>query len=200
MIFNSRQYSELHSLVFRPDYPDYPGYKPDVVESPNGDGVRDSGKRFGHIAMKYLHQAEVFTDATATMMEYLRVAHGRAYSIAVQLGVPREFMPSFEHGCLRVLEYPVGTNSAIHTDFDLFTINCYRNQYNAGLGDDEVHMGEIGELIGMGPALRHHVVPSARVQHSIVYFAEPSHDAVLPSGVTVGEWLADRVKRSRYEV
>jgi isopenicillin N synthase-like dioxygenase len=182
MIFNSHQYQELHSLMFRPDYP---GYKPEVVDSPNGDGVRDSGKRYAHVSQKYLTaptRGDMNWGTLRVLMDYLDLAYQRASSIAVQLGVPREFMPSFEHGCLRVLEYPADTGSAWHTDFDLFTVNCYRDVHNWGLGDKpmEVHMGEIGELIGLGAAFPHKVVPDGAAQHSIVYFAEPSHDAVLP--------------------
>jgi hypothetical protein len=31
-----------------------------------------------------------------------------------------------------------------------------------------------------------------------VYFAIPSHDAVLPSGETVGVWLDEQMKDMRY--
>jgi hypothetical protein len=44
------------------------------------------------------------------------------------LGVPREFMPSYEHSALRVLEYPPGAGSAPHTDVGLLTLNLYRDQ------------------------------------------------------------------------
>lgn len=38
----------------------------------------------------------------------------------------------------------------------------------------------------------------ALLPESIVFFAIPDHAAVLPSGETVGEWLEERLARSRY--
>jgi hypothetical protein len=33
--------------------------------------------------------------------------------------------------------------------------------------------------------------------HSIVYFSIPNHDAILPDGTTVRDWLNERMARSR---
>jgi hypothetical protein len=74
------------------------------------------------------------------------------------LGVPDAFMPSFDHGALRVLEYPAGAGSEMHTDVGLFTINCYRNDPNAGLPVGEVHMGRIAREIGLCKAATPHQV------------------------------------------
>jgi hypothetical protein len=193
-LFTAADYRQLHAIVFREDYP---GYRPTVIEAPNGDPTaRDTGKRYSHVAVKYVDK---FKDgwARSVLLDYLWRAHNRATDVAEALGVRPAFMPSFEHGALRVLEYPPMTTSALHTDFDLLTINCYRNMPNKGLGPDEVHMGELGELIGLGPARAHSVEPVADVQHSIVYFAIPNHEAVL-FGVAVGDWLKERIARSRY--
>jgi hypothetical protein len=187
MLFSAADYADLRGLVFRADYA---GYRPNVVEAPNGDGKKDPDKRFAHVAAKYC--------PTLQMSRYASVAHDRAMFLAYDRLVSDAFMPCPIAGALRVLEYPPGATSAMHTDFDLFTINCYRNEPNAGLPAGEVHIGELGELLGLGPATPHEVLASPRVQHAIVYFAIPSHAAVLPSGQTVGAWIEERIKRSRY--
>jgi hypothetical protein len=69
-----------------------------------------------------------------------------------------------------------------------------------------LHLGELGEAIGLGRATRHSVLPSAYPQHSIVYFAIPDHEARVPGTysaenpdveMTVREWLNERMARSR---
>lgn len=204
MIFSQSDYDTLASLVFRPDYP---GYRPNVVESPHGDGVLDAQKKFAHVATKYLANygpdAEGRPDMTWDDYQcfiYLRRAYNRALVIAAGFGMSSVFWPRFDVGTLRVLDYPPGTGGALHTDFDLFTINLWRNVPNIGLPPGEVHVGELGELLGLGPATPHYVEPLPVRQLSLVYFATPSHDAVLPSGETVGEWINERMKRSRYDV
>lgn len=78
-----------------------------------------------------------------------------------------------------------------------------------------LHIGEIGELAGLGPATPHRVPARPYAQKSIIYFAIPDHAAILPpvhvcderpcrmsgcdGGQTVGAWLAERMARSRYE-
>ncbi len=116
-----------------------------------------------------------------------------------------------------------GAGTAERTDFDLFTIvlwrshpadleltqpnecpsagRCLARSINPGL-----HIGEIGELVGLGPATPHRVPARPYAQKSIVYFAMPDHGAVLPPSEkqaaghawTVGAWLKERVARSRY--
>lgn len=199
-LFSARDYAALAAIVFRPDYPGNATAR-GVVEAPNGDAAaKDAGKRYSHVAVKYIDQ---MGQGTGKMLEaYLEEAWSRALSICDNVfgELPEGFYPSWQHGCLRVLEYPPGAGSAEHTDFDLFTINCYRNTSNPGLGTEEVHMGELGEMLGLGLARSHFVLPSATPQHSIVYFAIPDHATVLPGGRgTVGEWLTERLARSRYE-
>jgi isopenicillin N synthase-like dioxygenase len=187
--WNAQDYGYLHSQVFKPGYA---GYRPTVQEIPNGDGKVDAGKRFAHAAPKYHPHAR--------LEAYYSAAFRAARVKAVELGVPRAFMPSYEHSCLRVLEYPPGTGGGEHTDVDLFTLNLYRNQPECLVSDDgrtACHLGEIAELLGLVKATSHHVLMSATPQHSIVFFAIPDHAARLPGGPTVGEWLTERIARSR---
>jgi hypothetical protein len=110
-----------------------------------------------------------------------------------------------------------GSGSAEHTDFDLFTVNLWRSTpedheqiviHDGGCygpepvwepGAREFHIGELGELVGLGPATPHRVPARPYVQKSIVYFAMPDHDTWLPLEAcpTVGEWLKERMARSR---
>jgi hypothetical protein len=131
-----------------------------------------------------------------------------------------------------------GAGTAEHTDFDLFTIVCWRETprdlerldayEEGGMGvyperldtvSPGLHIGEIGELVGIGPATPHRVPARPYVQRSIVAFAIPDHAARLPGttrkapfhtpghywtdlevdvpGPTVGEWLHERMARSR---
>lgn len=116
-----------------------------------------------------------------------------------------------------------GNGSAEHTDFDLFTLNLWRSTddhqhwdpwllFGEGgwaQGAAPYHRGELGELIGLGPAVKHRVPARPYPQRAIVYFAMPAGAARLPCstcspgdkcvgfGLTVNEWLADRYARSR---
>lgn len=238
-----------------PAFPPYAGYKPETREAPNGDtklcpecgGLGDerwrpckgacrgtgrvpnvdASKRYLHVALKY--------NPPEWALKYLARAHWEACRVAEALGVPAEFYPRTADGTLRVLEYPAGAGSAEHTDFDLFTILCWRSHpedlelypelypedgHHPRLEDARamspgLHIGELGELAGLGPATPHRVPARPYVQRSIVYFAMPDHAARLPdscicprpdwnghrkscmSGLTVGEWLTERVARSR---
>jgi hypothetical protein len=209
MIFDARDYARLHALVFRGDYP---GYKPGIVEAPNGDGRLDVHKRYAHVAAKYLPGwGGDLTESALELWDYLHAAFDHAHAVAQRLGVPPAFLPRLEACALRVLEYPAGVGGEQHTDFDLFTTLCYRDD-PAGLVrtqapgadldafDPGLHLGEIGELVGLGPATPHYVRPLDAAQRSIVFFALPPHDVVLPSGQTVGAWVAERIARSRVPV
>lgn len=181
MTFNQSDYDTLHALCFRDDYP---GYRPTVVESPNGDGGLDVQKKFAHVAEKYLRQysrdVPGASGRVAQLGHFLERAEEIAWNIALQLGVPEEFLPSFEYSALRVLEYPAGVGGHVHTDPDLFAVNLWRSCPNPGLGGAPYHIGEIGELVGLGKAEPHWVDPLPVVQQSLVYFAIPDHAAVLP--------------------
>lgn len=226
-MFTREDYDTLHGLVFQDGYP---GYKPAVKEIPNGDGNVDADKRYAHVATKYLG-AHDDGPATLTLLSYLHRAHTLALDVAKALGVQESFMPRVTECALRVLEYPAGVGGHEHTDFDLFTLSLYRSHPGLLWLDDApggvpqserstlklqagrtlnrgLHIGELGELIGLGEATRHHVEPSTEAQYSIVYFALPSPDAVLPERMlnmpgatkvrrTAGEWLAERYARSR---
>jgi hypothetical protein len=197
-LFDRQDYAILSSL-FSPPL-EYAGYRPNVSEAPNGDGKVDAEKRYLHVALKY--------NPPAWAVAYLARAHFEACRIAEAVGVPPEYYPRVQDGTLRVLDYPVGVGSERHTDFDLFTVHCYRNtpedfvrteraDARAEAIDADVHLGELAELIGMWRATPHYVPARDYTQHSIVYFAMPSHSATLPGGITVREWLAERYARSR---
>jgi hypothetical protein len=51
-MFTEDEMSTLRNIVFQPQYP---GYRPTIVESPNGDGKVDTEKRYAHVAPKYRH-------------------------------------------------------------------------------------------------------------------------------------------------
>lgn len=214
-MFSEKDYQIISDAVF---HKNYPGYRPNVIESPDGDGKWDNDKRYAHIANKYL---ETYTHPYCrTLKEYLHQANEKAIQVAIKLGVPKEFWPVKQYSALRVLEYPPGAITNPHYDFDLFTLMCYRNVPEAFryINPDErggklllwanelnrqIHFGEILEfVIPAYKATRHEVIadPQDRTQYSIVYFAIPDHNAVLPNGITVEAWLAERMERSRKNV
>lgn len=184
-----------------------PGWRPEIQESPNGDGVWDTNKRFAHIAPKYFN---------AATPQFVRAAYEKQLGLARHacrlLRVPEAFYPGPD--CtLRVLDYPAGATTAPHTDFDLFTMRVWRDDANAFkyLGDvgpnlvsitqryPGLHFGEL--LAEVSPkrfvATKHEVIASDEPQSSCVFFVMPDLDAVLPSGITVGEWVEERKARSR---
>lgn len=200
-------YAILHHRVFDKDHT---GYRPEVVESPHGDGKFDYEKRYAHVALKYQHKCpddQVFLDG------YFMQGFRLALRVAKELGVPERLMPAVEACALRVLEYQPGASSAWHTDFNLFTLMLYRDQPdkfvmtnpppdNVRALNAHCHLGELAEIFGLGTASGHEVLPSDTAQHSVVFFALPRHSTRLPSedefaGPTVGEWLGERIARSR---
>lgn len=197
-ILSAENYDRL-TWLFNRDLK-YAGYKPDQREAPNGDGKVDETKRYLHIALKY--------GPPNWALWFLARAHFEACRIAEALGLPTEFYPKVENGTLRVLEYPAGAGSAEHTDFDLFTVHCYRStpedfvridsvDPRAEAIDPHVHIGDIGQEIGLGKATRHWVPSRPYAQKAIVYFAMPANDAKMPNGQRAIDWIADRYARSR---
>ncbi len=197
-LFDTADHAKLCSLFGS----GYAGYKPDVLEAPNGDGKIDAQKRYLHVALKY--------SPPEWARWFLARAHFEACRIAEAIGVPAAYYPKVENGTLRVLEYPAGAGSAEHTDFDLLTVHCYRstpddfvrcNRYDvdtrAEAIDPDVHFGDIGEAVGLGVATRHLVHPRPYAQQAIVYFAMPANDALMPNGSRAIDWIADRYARSR---
>ncbi len=213
-LFSAADYAALAAIVFRPDYPGNATAR-GVVEAPNGDAnARDTGKKYAHISDQYLdalpHGRN--NDAVKVLDEYMYQAFIRACQVAEALDVPMAFWPRLEFGCLRVLEYPPGAGSAPHTDVGLLTLNLYRDQpeklltYATGVHDDwssvgvpPYHLGRLAREIGIGTAAPHRVDPSTTSQHSIVYFAVPNHDAMLPSGQRLGNWLDREMAKMRYD-
>jgi hypothetical protein len=208
-LFDKYEFEDL-SLLFDSTLK-YAGYRPDVLEAPNGDGNIDDKKRYLHIALKY--------DPPEWARWYLARAHFEACRIAEALGVPDAFYPKVENGTLRVLQYPAGAGSAEHTDFDLFSVHCYRStpedfhrvdavDPRAEAIDPDIHFGDLGAAIGLGYfATRHYVPERPYAQQAIVYFAMPANGARMPDaacvssglplGTTAIDWIADRYKRSR---
>lgn len=205
-MFSTDEYNTLHDLVFRSDYS---GYKPAIKEIPNGDGKEDSDKRYAHVAPKYLLTQE----QRNVLWPYMHRGFAQSLLIAELIGVPEQFLPKIEYGALRVLDYPPGAVSNKHYDFDLFTVMMYRDQpdrflvHDAGspseavaLGrtvNPQLHLGELGQQLGLGNATLHEVLPSETRQHSVVYFAIPDHHSKLPDGLTIRDWLNERMERSR---
>jgi hypothetical protein len=221
VIFDANDHAALATLfALRSDgTPVYAGYKPHVAEAPNGDGRVDARKRYLHVAQKYA--------PPQWALDILSRAHWEACRVAEAIGVPAEFYPRVENSTLRVLDYPAGAGTEEHTDFDLFTLNLWRSTPNdheawehhtdtvahTGAewnewtpGADAYHMGELGELVGLGPAVKHRVPARPYAQRALVYFAMPANAAELPQPVerflhdgplTVADWLKERLSRSR---
>jgi hypothetical protein len=189
--WSRNDYDTLAALVFRDDYPGNFATR-GVAEIPNGDGKVDDGKKIAHVAHKYRTKGEPWE-----LQRALSRAHWDACEIAQELGVSFDMLPRQEFCALRVLYYPANVGGHLHTDFDLFAVNLWRSHPNPGLGGGRYHIGEIGELVGLGPVEPHYVAPLPVVQLALVYFAMPSHDAILPSGQSVGQWVAERIARSR---
>ena len=208
-MFTQFDYEDLYSLVFRVGYA---GYKPTVKEIPNGDGKVDADKRYAHVAPKYL--VDETPEVRARLTWYLKRAHAVAEKVADLIEMPKEFRPDIRYGALRVLDYPPGAVSNKHEDFDLFTLMMFRDQPNRFKADEievspllakihtidpQAHLGQLGTEVGLGAATPHEVLPSETQQRSIVYFTIPDHEAKLPSGVIVRDWLNERMARSRTE-
>lgn len=199
MNFSEADYNRIHELTFGRDYP---GYKPTVQESPNGDGDWDQEKRYAHVAAKYLGPDEHELEA------YLTRAWIHSTKVVRKLGLDPQWEPSYAESCLRILDYPPGAGSAEHTDFDFLTIQLFRDRPEGFVRTEEVdprheeispgiHFGEIAEEIGFAKATPHYVKPLNTRQRSIVFFALPHRHVALK---TVGEWLDERKARSRREI
>lgn len=207
-MFTQEQYNEIHKLAFDPDWP---GYRPHIVESPQGDGKFDSEKRYAHIMPKYI-EASTDAKAIARLEMYFNYAFSVARQVAKKLKLPKELMPCRTNCAMRILEYQPGAGSHKHTDFNLFTLMMYRNQPDKFIIHNnepdaelkkinkQLHFGELLEIEGYGEACEHSVEPSDTVQHSIVFFAIPPLDTKLYYGATVREYLDERLSRSRKEV
>lgn len=187
---------------------DYPGYNPPGTERADMYALGDYS--YAHVATKYLSQdCEALSDGQRNaMLNMLKdlVNTARRYSVGYE--IPREFWPTMEDSTLRLLEYRPGAVIEEHTDFNLFTVNLYRTSrapYRHGddraeAHIDNVHIGEIWEQIDAErTATPHWTDVHPHTQYSVVFFAMPSLKAMLPSGVTVGEWLKDRKAQSRSE-
>lgn len=197
--FTEDDYDKLHALAFGD--PSYAGYKPNTQEAPNGDGKFDVDKRYAHVALKY--------NPCGEMLHYFREAWFESCRVHEALRLPVHLEPSYLHSCLRILDYPAGAGSKTHTDFDMFTLSMYRNcgglhRYTDATTRkaDALHTGiHFGEMIPyVDPkfkATEHFVSPRSKRQKSIVFFAIPGHFEELATHFTVGDFLKERVARSR---
>jgi hypothetical protein len=197
MKFDAARYHELATLAFSPTYR---GYRPNVVEAPNGDGKLDAGKQFSHLALKYFDET-----TPAPLLEAFFHAYCDAVDAAEDFRLPQNLWPKMDACALRLLQYPVGVGSEPHTDFDLFTLNLWRSDKTALLEDTQdtlagIHFGELWPLLvrhGI-QATKHWVESRPEPQYSMVFFALPDHQVQLEDGRTVGQWLEERIARSRY--
>jgi len=200
-------YDTLHYIMFQDDYP---GYKPNVIEAPNRDGKLDSHKRYAHIATKYLNEYKNAHNRRI-LRSYLDKGHKLALEVYNQLSIPVEFKPDIERSALRILEYPPGSITHPHCDFNLFTLSLYRNlpecfrytllsppEHIRKL-NQQIHYGELMKEIGIADPSEHEVIKSNETQYSIVYFVIPAWESMLPSGETVGVWLDRNIKLARYD-
>jgi hypothetical protein len=196
MLFNEEEHTALSALFTT----DYAGYRPTVLEAPNSDGNVDTAKRYLHVSLKY--------NPPEWAIAYLARAHFEACRIAEALEIPDRYYPKVENGTLRVLDYPPGAGTAVHTDMCMFTVHCYRNTTEdfvrldpvdprAEKVDPNVHIGDLGAELGLGLATRHTVPARPYQQKAIIYFAMPGNRAVLPNGEETLVWLADRYAKSR---
>lgn len=212
-IFDRSDFDNLYTLT-DPEAR-YKGFKPTVKERPDGDARVDTAKVFLHVALKY--------DPPEWAKRLLARAHFEACGIVERLGVcPHHAYPKIENGTLRLLYYPEGAGTAEHADFDLLTVNCWRSTPNDleqkplpqggwTRGVAPYHMGELGEIYGLGPAARHRVAGKPYEQRALVYFASPGMNTALPEPITFpaiegfdektvttsGEWQIERTNRSR---
>lgn len=193
--FTEGDYLNIYDLTFKVE--GYAGYKPTVQESPNGDEVWDTEKKYAHVAPKYVPCPE--------LMVYYCMAFEEACAVSKALRLPPRLSPHWNSCCLRILDYPPGAGSAEHTDFDLFTIQLYREHQEGFVRTGDVletddmiskgiHFGEMAEVAGIRKAMPHHVKGLSVRQRSIVFFVLPDPSAVL---ITAGEWLEERYARSR---
>jgi hypothetical protein len=206
MKLTARQFEELSTFAFSSQNP---GFKPAVIESPNGDGVWDAQKQYAHIALKYFDRCT----PSHVRVAYL-LALDEANRIIRRMGLPAGVVAG-DDSTLRLLRYPPGATTAPHTDFDLFTLSLYRSHVGAFVYRQAyepellskarqfspgIHFGELmTEILGdfHAPATRHETVALDVPSFSAVFFVIPPHEYVLPSGLTVGEWLKERIARSR---
>lgn len=193
---DAADYERLYQAMFSPTFT---GYTPAVAEAPNGDGKVDVQKRYSHLNRRTFGSIADHDDHTLCGQVFDHCM-GLARDLAESMNIPSAFRPSTEDSTLRLLEYPPGATSAEHTDFDLFTINLYRSHPDLIVPKLGVHHGELAEIVSGGwlKATSHHVPAHlTQSQRSAVFFVMPSLSAVLPTGVTVRDWLMERKTRSR---
>ncbi len=152
------------------------------------DGANQQGREHGNRVSRGAIDAALLSDATPPTG---RRRSERGYDLAAEVGRP-------------------AGGASVHARTDGGTSEGSSTLDRARLISPGLHIGELGELVGLGPATPHRVPARPYAQKSVVYFAMPDHAARLPRAYepmqdrpepptqTVGEWLRERVARSRY--
>lgn len=212
-----RDFQRLYKICFN-QANHYPGYKPDVIEAPDGRyGALDEGKHYAHVAVKYLHGWD--SPHKGWMESVLHDWTSYAVDRAIEIGLPMKWWPSIEDSTIRILAYPPGAESHAHYDFDLFTLNMYRNVRETyerldpdradrydwvrdGLESSwDMHYGELATIINPNFKPTKHRVHQDyldRTQYAAVFFAMPRLSLTLPGGVKVWQWVENRKEESRH--
>lgn len=223
-MFTAKDYSILASIAFEDGYK---GFKPEIKEIPNGDGNIDQDKRFSHIATKYIDKGLTTIQANIVLTYLERANNKatevaielgvpREFWPSLQFSTIRilEYPPGA--GCHHHTDFDLFTLmlyrnteenfhfiSPPHSDFmkDKEEYNRQLNLGKAMVENKQIHFGELLPIImpKAYSATVHYVDAdcSNRTQYSMIYFAIPDWDAVLPDGQKVGDWLEERYSRSR---
>ena len=183
----------------------YSGYR--APGSEKADAYAAGVYHYTHVAKKYLTEdCGLENHDRNSMMSMLHDLVSVSRTYAVQWGLPMEFWPTMEDSAMRLLYYPPGATIAHHTDFNLFTVNLWRNLLSPyhhldssckASPPSKVHWGELWQKVMGDPATEHYTRPSTKWQYSVVFFAMPPLSAVLPDGQTVGDWLTKRKQEAR---
>jgi hypothetical protein len=209
MRLREADYEYLAAAMFNPSWP---GYKPDVAEAHPLSGAVDRGKRYAHLHLKYLARApaDYPRSTLMTLQTLLLLCTGEARQVAFRLGLPEALWPDPRYSTVRIIDYPPMSGAGEHTDQDLFTIHLWRDPAPGGFvrtckelethldsAYPGLHLGEMAEVAGLGPATPHLVRPLPQAQRAIVFFAIPDLEAELLPGLQAGPWLENRMARAR---
>lgn len=188
-MFSAYDYAEISEVAFQYTYPGYMSNIP-TRHSSRTPVQYDAKTRYAHLSLRYLEEYP-------SLHKYIKTANNRAIEVASKLKIPKAYFPVEKYGVIRILEYPAGAVSPPHTDFDLFTLMCYRNN-TASLkyldkSEPDIMYGELlAVILPEYKATKHQVLPDSETQQSIVYFTMPDHNAVLPNRMSVRNWCSKR--------
>jgi len=202
MLFSASDYYTLSKLTLHDSFPSFSGR--------SGNSKRVSS----YVSVKNIVDSNIDGSEKRLLYSCVERAHHESLRVAITLGIPRKYWPNITHSRLRVLEYPPGTDNLPHADANMFTLTLYRNfqdtmfypndsrktwpehiqnEFRTGLV-----FGELMQLVMANktvyPPTLHGVSKDMfeRSQYSVVYFAQPDGEAVLPGGITVADYVAER--------